>query len=137
MKKTIIKVTKLICCVLALGFLSVSASSTYAGHGPQFLQPITTDEQVSALKPGSKVVMTCAKCKTVQIAEVHKKHGVLGWFQPKTKHLCPGCGGYLEATVAPNPKGIVPMRYVHTCSKCGNKSAFCCATKPGEKTKGM
>jgi uncharacterized protein with PIN domain len=96
------------------------------------LQPITTNDQVSALKPGSTVVMACAKCKTVQIAEVDKKHGIVGWFQPKTKHLCPGCGGYLEATVAPNPKGIVPMRYVHTCSKCGSKSAFCCGTTGGK-----
>src|SRR6266567_7459981 len=130
------KLTTATCCVFALGFTSVGSNS-YAGDGPRLLQPITTNDQVSALKPGSEVVMTCAKCRTVQIAEVDKKHGILGWFQPKTKHLCPGCGGYLEATVAPNPKGIVPMRYVHTCSKCGNKSAFCCATKPGEKTKGM
>ena len=28
--------------------------------------------------------------------------------------------------------------YVHTCSKCGDASAFCCTTKPGGgATKGM
>ncbi len=25
----------------------------------------------------------------------------------------------------------------HTCSKCGDDSGFCCATKPGDATKGM
>ncbi len=125
------KLTTVACCVFALGFTSVGSNS-YAGDGPRLLQPITTNDQVSALKPGSEVVMTCAKCRTVQIAEVDKKHGILGWFQPKTKHLCPGCGGYLEPTVPPNPKGIVPMRYVHTCSKCGSKSAFCCGVTGGK-----
>jgi hypothetical protein len=140
MKKRVVKLTTLSGCVLALCSLTFQAragtQSSWAGH-PRQLQPITTSEQVSALKPGSIIVMTCANCKTTQIAEVDKKHGSFGWFQPKTKHPCPGCGGYLEPTVAPNPKGIVPMRYVHTCSKCGSKSAFCCASKPGEKTKGM
>jgi RNase P subunit RPR2 len=131
MKKTIIKVTRLICCVLALGFASVSASS-YAGHGPQLMQPITTKDQVSAIKLGSKVTMTCAKCKTVQIAEVDQKHGILGWFQPKTKHLCPGCGGYIVPTLR-SVKGIESPQFVHTCSKCGSKSAFCC----GSQTKSM
>jgi uncharacterized protein with PIN domain len=69
--------------------------------------------------------MTCAKCKTVQVAEVDRKHGIAGWFQPKTKHLCPGCGGRIEVTTA-SVKGIQPARYVHTCSKCGSESAFCC-----------
>jgi hypothetical protein len=107
----------------------VSATS-YAGHGPELLQPITTKDQVSALKPGSKVAMTCAKCKTVQIAEVDKKHGILGWFEPKTKHVCPGCGGYWGYVVY--GKGSRHGDYVHTCSKCGSKSAFCCGTTGGK-----
>ena len=42
--------------------------------------------------------MTCAKCKTVQVAKVDQKKGILGWFQPKTQHLCPGCGGKIKVT---------------------------------------
>jgi predicted RNA-binding Zn-ribbon protein involved in translation (DUF1610 family) len=132
MKKTIVKVAKLTCCALALGFLSGTASS-YAGDRPQRLQPITTKGQVSALKPGSKVVMTCAKCKAVQIAEVDKKHGILGWFQPKAEHLCPGCGGTWRSVKAKS----VPGRYMHTCSKCGDKSIYCCSTRSTKRTKGM
>jgi hypothetical protein len=76
--------------------------------------------------------MTCAKCKTVQIAAVDRKHGILGWFQPKTKHLCPGCGGYIQPTVQ-SVKGIGAARYIHTCSKCGSESAFCCGQTDGHK----
>ena len=83
---------------VALAALVLAVTSLYAEPSPQPLQPITTQDQVSALRPGSTVVMTCAKCKTVQIAKVDQKKGILGWFQPKTKHLCPGCGGKIKVT---------------------------------------
>ena len=88
MKNIIVKLTRLACCTLALGFASMALNS-YAGPD-RSLQRITTQAQASSLKPGSEVVMTCAKCKTVKIAHVDKKGGMLGWFQPKTKHEC--CG---------------------------------------------
>lgn len=135
MKKIVNTTIQMACCVLALGF-TATATNSYAGHGPELLKPITTQEDAAALKTGNKVAMACAKCKTVQIAEVDRKHGILGWFQPKTKHLCPGCGGYIEVTTA-SVKGLKPAPYIHTCSKCGSKSAYCCATESGEKTKGM
>lgn len=112
----------------AFAALILVATSLYAEPGPQPLQHITTQDQVSALQPGSTVVMTCAKCKTVQIAKVDQKKGILGWFQPKTKHLCPGCGGKIKVSPVPG-KGTSRAHYVHTCSKCGSDSAFCCGGK--------
>ena len=111
--------------------LVLAAISLYAEPSPQPLQPITTQDQVSALRPGSTVVMTCAKCKTVQVAKVDQKKGILGWFQPKTKHLCPGCGGKIKVSQA-GAKAPHFASYVHTCSKCGSDSAFCCGA-PGNK----
>lgn len=118
-------------CALAIGFLAL-ASNSYADPGPQSLRHINTENQVSALKSGGKVAMVCTKCKTVQIAEADRKKGILGWFQPKTKHLCPGCGGYIVPTMH-SVKGIEPPQFVHTCSKCGSSSTYCC----GSETKGM
>ena len=129
MKNTIIKLTRLACCTLALGFASV-ASNSYAGPDSS-LRRITTQDQVAALKPGSELVMTCAKCKTVQIATVDRKGGMLGWFQPKTKHLCPGCGGKVETALVAGGKATA-AHYVHTCSMCGSNSAFCCGTMGGK-----
>lgn len=124
-----IGLTTLTGCVIALGFASMPASSSSAEPSAQLLQPVTTNDQVSALKPGSKVTMTCAKCKTVQIAEVDGKHGILGWCQPKTKDQCPGCGGTWQyVNVAKGIRG----GYTHTCSKCGSKSVFCCGMRGGE-----
>lgn len=117
---------------VAFAALVLAVTSLYAEPGPQPLQNITTQDQVSALQPGSTVVMTCAKCKTVQVAKVDQKEGILGWFQPKTKHLCPGCGGKIKVTQVPG-KSTQAARYVHTCSKCGSESAFCCGAT-GMKT---
>ena len=116
---------------VAFATLVLAATSLYAEPSPEPLQPITTQDQVSALRPGSTVVMTCAKCKTVQVAKVDQKKGILGWFQPKSQHLCPGCGGKIRVS---HVAGKAPRfaSYVHTCSRCGSESAFCCGA-PGNK----
>ncbi len=96
--------------------------------------PITSREQAQGLKPGTKLAMSCVKCKTVQVMDVDKKGEFLAWFNPKTKHVCPGCGGTWQyVNAAKGTRG----GYTHTCSKCGDKSMYCCATKPGKKTPGM
>jgi hypothetical protein len=126
MKTNIMKVAG-----VALAALLLAVSWLYAEPSPQPLQSITTQDQVSTLRRGSTVVMTCAKCKTVQVAKVDQKQGILGWFQPKTEHLCPGCGGKIKVSMA-GAKAPQFATYVHTCSKCGSESAFCCGA-PGNK----
>ncbi|SRR5581483_12102656 len=114
---------KLTCIALVIG---ASALQALAGPGPQSLNtPLNTREQASALKPGTPVAMSCAKCKTVMINTDRK--GILAWFTPKTKHACPGCGGYLKVDTYA-VKGIRPAQYMHTCTKCGANSAFCCTS---------
>ena len=129
MKNTFKKIINLTCCTLAIGFAGV-ASSSYAG-APYALQQINTPSQASALKPGSEVVMTCAKCKTVQVAQVDRKGGIPGWFQPKTKHMCQGCGGEMHVSTVAGGKAT-SAHYAHVCSKCGSGSAFCCGTAGGK-----
>lgn len=127
-----------LCSSLAAGLILEGCATTTASSGGEqaLASPIATQQEAAALKPGSKVAMVCTKCKTVQIAEIDRKDGILGWFQPKTKHLCPGCGGQIEFTKAP-VKGPKQARYVHTCSKCGSESVYCCAAESGQKTTGM
>jgi len=95
---------------------------------------ILTEQQAQALPESSKVAMVCAKCKTVQLAT--EKKNFLTWFSPKTKHLCPGCGGYWVYTQR-SVKGLERAPYVHTCTKCGSDSVFCCSSSPSTKTPGM
>ena len=125
---------KLLVCAFAtaLGFLPFQA---HAGIWSKwdFSVPVTSRQQAEALKPGTKLAMSCAKCKTVQVTDVDKKGEFLAWFTPKTKHVCPGCGGTWQyVNAAKGTRG----GYTHTCSKCGDKSMFCCATKPGKKAPG-
>lgn len=84
--------------------------------------------------------MVCAKCQTVLLSKVNTRKGFLGWFQPRAKHECAGCGGELLMKDVPAGQGgrLSVFKYVHTCSKCGDDSAFCCTTIPGAgPTKGM
>jgi hypothetical protein len=69
-------------------------------------------------------------------AGVDKKKGFLAWFEPKTKHECPGCGGYMTVFPIKNPgHGLYGRYYTHTCSICGANSAACYWNAPGHKIK--
>jgi hypothetical protein len=91
----------------------------------EFSVPVTSRQQAEGLKPGTKLAMSCVKCKTVQVRDADKEGAFLAWFTPKTKHVCPGCGGTWQyVNVAKGIRG----GYTHTCSKCGDKSMYCCST---------
>ena len=105
------------------------------------LQGIKTQAEAEALKPDDTIAMVCAKCKTVYVTRV--KQGVKGAQLLMEKgqpteligtHACAGCGGTWTITGVGKGKNSVLK---HTCSACGDDSGFCCATKPGDATKGM
>jgi hypothetical protein len=127
--------TKLSVCVFAAALCSLPFQAR-AGiwNKWDFSVPVTSRQQAEGLKPGTKLAMSCVKCKTVQVMDVDKKGEFLAWFNPKTKHVCPGCGGTWQyVNAAKGTRG----GYTHTCSKCGDKSMYCCSTHPAQKTKGM
>lgn len=99
------------------------------------LRSINTPAQAEALKPDDAIAMVCAKCKSVTVEYVtleksHIKHVTAG-----VKHLCPGCNSSIQV-VGSGKQAVTEVK--HICASCGDTSAFCCATKPGEgKTKGM
>jgi hypothetical protein len=97
--------------------------------------PITNRQQAAGLKPGVKLAMACTKCKTPQVRDVDKNGAFLDWFTPNKKDICPGCGGHWGYVVY--GKGKRHGDWVHTCSKCGDRSMFCCSTEPSKKTTGM
>ena len=121
-----------VCALAAALLLPFQAHAKSPLYNYEF--PIASREQATGLPPGAKIAMACTKCKTVQVREVDKKGAFLDWFTPSVKHACPGCGGYYQYGYR-----RIGFRgpYVHTCSKCGDKSMFCCATKTGKKTPGM
>jgi hypothetical protein len=98
--------------------------------------PIKTRTEAQQLPIGSKVTLACAKCKTVWNTEVDQKKSFLAWFEPKTKHECPGCGGYMTAfPIGNRAHALYGRYYTHTCSICGDNSAACYSNAPGHKTK--
>jgi len=117
---------------IAMASILAAASTGLAAGIPQAVgHPVKSREEAEQLPVGSKVTLACATCKTVWNTEVGKKKGFLAWFEPKTKHLCPGCGGY--TTVFSYRR--YGSYYTHTCSICGANSAACYSNAPGHKVK--
>src|SRR6516164_10504089 len=115
-----------VACIFAVASTGLAAGTKKAaGH------PVKSREEAEQLPMGSRVTLACATCKTVWNTEVGKKKGFLAWFEPKTKHLCPGCGGY--TTVFSYRR--YGSYYTHTCSTCGANSAACYSNAPGHKVK--
>jgi DNA-directed RNA polymerase subunit RPC12/RpoP len=126
---------------MALGLFGVLSIPSQAEPSADLMNSVLqTREQAAKVTEGETVAMVCAKCKTVLLAKADEKKGFLGWFQSRTKHECPGCGGKFFMREVPSGQGgaLSAAQFVHTCSKCGDESAFCCAVKPdGGSTRGM
>ena len=83
-------------------------------------------KQAKALPDKAKIMMACAGCKTIRPLD---KKGIMAWFSTKVQHDCPACGGKLKFAGGGSGKvGWIPDEYVHTCSHCGNVSAYVCAS---------
>jgi hypothetical protein len=118
-------------------WLPVTARAGEQMKGGQVLmmKQIKTPAQAEELKPGDSMVMVCGKCKSVMLHNVSTEKGHIQVMTVGEKHLCPGCDSTIE--VVGTGKGKHD-EVKHVCSKCGEDSVFCCATKPGAgATKGM
>ena len=138
--KSKFKTIRLAINMAGLGLAGVLAAPALADAPTDTVNSILRSEaQATNVPVGQTVAMVCTKCKTVLISDAKTKKGFLGWFQANARHECPGCGGEFTMKSVPAGQGTVSLaEYVHTCSKCGDESAFCCAASAsGTATKGM
>ena len=123
---------------LTLTLASVSGADTDARRQstkPWVFGPLKDEKQLAALPDSSMIAMACSKCQSVVVMEKRQLTTKPGHGQETVAvsvHQCPGCGGKME-----RKDGTKQVTWVHTCSQCGDQSAFCCATSPGEVTPGM
>lgn len=96
-----------------------------AMKGGEQLQHLNRPEQVKALKEGDTVAMACSMCKNIAVVRVERSRG-REFLTPGTRHGCAMCGGTVEITGQRMDKREVIK---HTCSRCGEGSTFCCATR--------
>ena len=107
-------------------------TSAVAGPGPGTWPnnfPTVVKSKAEAMEcclPKEKVALACKDCKTVTEKPGEDKKGVAAWFAPDSMHDCSGCKG--KITVKELGKGPATGSYTHTCSKCGENSAYTCAT---------
>jgi predicted RNA-binding Zn-ribbon protein involved in translation (DUF1610 family) len=134
-----ISLSSSIAIALAIGiWLPVGASAQASRYSSKPWLPMTkleTQDDFKRLPNDAQIAMACAKCKSVVIAvkrDLATKSGHGTVEQLMTVDQCPGCGGKMIA------RSDKQTEMVHTCSKCGDDSAFCCATtKAVKQTKGM
>lgn len=91
----------------------------------------TKAEAMECSKRGEKIAMACKDCKTSMEKDGEKdKKGIMAWFAPDDKHDCSGCSGKITMKQIPSGQGnsVSIGEYTHTCTKCGDKSAYTCAT---------
>jgi hypothetical protein len=106
--------------IVAAGF---NASALPPGKTGEY-QPINSAKEAKALPDRANVMLACSGCKTIRPLD---KKGIMAWFSTKVQHDCPACGGKLKFTGVPGKSGS-RTTYVHTCSHCGNVSAYVCAS---------
>jgi hypothetical protein len=127
------KLTK-IYLALSIG-AAMFTTSAVAGPGPGTWPPNfptvvkTKAEAEACCLPKEKVALACKDCKTTieKVGDKDKK-GILGWFAPDSKHDCSGCSGKITLKSPGSGKAGTAGEYTHTCSKCGDESAYTCAT---------
>ena len=88
-------------------------------------QSINSAKEAKALPDRANVMLACSGCKTIRPLD---RKGIMAWFSTKVQHDCPACGGKLKFTGGVPGKTAGSRRYVHTCSHCGNVSAYVCAS---------
>lgn len=112
--------------ITAALFFGMSASTSFAGPSTGAYTPLQTAKQAQALPDKAKIMMACSGCRTIRPLD---KKGIAAWFSTKVQHDCPACGGKLRFTGAvPGKSAGSPTEFVHTCSHCGNVSAYVCAS---------
>jgi hypothetical protein len=97
--------------------------------GAEQLMHLNRPEQALDLKTGDTVAMACSMCKNIAVLRVEKNRG-REFLTPGTRHGCSMCGGTIEITGQRMDKREIIR---HTCTQCGENSAYCCATRRRSK----
>ncbi len=117
---------------LTLTLASVSGADTAARRQstkPWLFGPLTNDVQLAQLPPNAMIAMACAKCQSVVVLQKEQLTTKPGHGTEEVAvvvHQCPGCGGKMER----GKDSSKQTTWVHTCSMCGDSSAFCCSKTP-------
>ncbi len=115
--------TKIPAVLAAALTMTLSLFTATAGPSTGALAVLRTVEQAKAVPPDKTAMMACGGCQTIQTV---KPKGLLAWFTPDKKHECPGCGGKVTWVGAPG-KSTSGTKFTHSCTMCGNASAYICA----------
>jgi predicted RNA-binding Zn-ribbon protein involved in translation (DUF1610 family) len=118
MKAKITKLSLLLCAALA-----ASTAATIAGPGPQDVyRPLHSKQELSALKPGTRIAHECPHCGTITVSKAQKDMSHAEGF------TCPTCK--MEFTYRDSGSGKGGKQALIDCvdAKSGKKmSARVCA----------
>jgi len=138
LRKNVVTVLTAFAVCGAVGHLNAQDQGSAKGGAAQLMKQVRTLAEANALKAGDSMAMVCTKCKSVVVHNVTTEKGHIKTMTVGEKHLCPGCNSTIVVVGVGKGPGGAHDEVKHVCGKCGDTSAFCCATKPGSgATKGM
>jgi predicted RNA-binding Zn-ribbon protein involved in translation (DUF1610 family) len=118
----------LLVCSVAASFLGFLPQNTQAGTNPWnygIFMPVKTQSELNALKPNTKIAITCPDCGMVVVTKVNKDKSNLRHFECSVcKHsfeLTPVAGGkaHLAQLLCKDSKGhTMPL---HLCAEMHQK----------------
>jgi len=108
---------------------SAQEKGSAKGGAQKLMKPVTSLEDLSAIRPGDMMVMSCPKCKNVSVSYVERTFKpVATTDKVKTQHTCPSCNNTITVEGHGKAKHDVVK---HVCQTCGSQDAFCCVLKKG------
>lgn len=116
--------------IIAVGFAMAVAFALWApettnaadqvkGAEKLMSKPVTTLGDLSAIRPGDMMVMSCPKCKNATVHYVEPTFKATeSRDKVKTVHTCPGC----NSTITVEGHGKAKKDVVtHVCQTCGSR----------------
>lgn len=116
---------------------SAQEKGSAKGGSQKLMKPVSTLEDLSGIKPGDMMVMSCPKCKDMTVTYVERTFKPMATTDKvKTVHTCPSCNNTITVEGHGKAKHDVVK---HVCQKCGSHDAFCCVLKKkdSESTKAI
>ncbi len=131
-----LKLSNLIRLAAVIVIIMGSGGSSLGSHlawPRKYPQRINSQREAEQLPAHSNLAFACAKCKTVTGLGSRETRSFVGWFSTTTTHGSPNCGGKVAMKkIGTFEPALVPF-YTHYCNKCGESSAFICASGKHDK----
>lgn len=110
--------------ILSAVLLAGTASISLAGEGAQYWQTLRHESQFAELKPGDKVVVVCAKCRSISEITVNSTAEAMALAKDGGMVTCPACHAQAKVRVKANGNSAPALQDVTYENEKGEEFMF-------------